>query len=81
MKNYDYHRPAEKVLLDSYRKQNRNKNRLLFLAVALTVGVIFSGSCTYRWSDFLYDKLCLWENTGGHPKTYPDRWNDSVNVS
>lgn len=41
MKNYDYHRPAEKVLLDSYRKQNRNKNRLLFLAVALTVGVIF----------------------------------------
>ena len=34
MKNYDYHRPAEKVLLDSYRKQNRNKNRLLFLAVA-----------------------------------------------
>ena len=41
MKDYDYHRPAEKVLLDSYRKQNRNKNRLLFLAVALTVGVIF----------------------------------------
>lgn len=41
MKNYDYHHPAEKVLLDSYRKQNRNKNRLLFLAVALTVGVIF----------------------------------------
>ena len=38
--NYDYHRPAEKVLLDSYRKQNRNKNRLLVLAVALTVGVI-----------------------------------------
>ena len=35
MKDYDYHRPAEKVLLDSYRKQNRNKNRLLFLAVAL----------------------------------------------
>ena len=41
MKDYDYHRPAEKVLLDSYRKQNRNKNRLLFLAVALTVGAIF----------------------------------------
>lgn len=37
MKNYDYHRPAEKVLLDSYRKQNRNKNRLLFLAVALNL--------------------------------------------
>ena len=57
MKNYDYHRPAEKVLLDSYRKQNRNKNRLLFLAVALTVGVIF---CMISF--------CLWENTGGHQK-------------
>ena len=40
-----------------------------------------SGSCTYRWSDFLYDKFCLWEDPGGHPETYPDRWNDGVNVS
>ena len=27
MKDYDYHRPAEKVLLDSYRKQNRNNRK------------------------------------------------------
>ena len=70
MKDYDYHRPAEKVLLDSYRKQNRNKNRLSFLAVALTVGAIFC-----------MRKFRLWEDPGGHPETYPDRWNDSVNVS
>ena len=49
MKNYDYHRPAEKVLLDSYRKQNRNKNRLLFLAVALTVGVIKDAPDRHGW--------------------------------
>ena len=41
MKKYNYDRTAQQVLLDSYRKQNRGKNRLLFLAVTLTVSVIF----------------------------------------
>ncbi len=70
MKDYDYHRPAEKVLLDSYQKAEPEQKPSFV-----------SGSCTYRWSDFLYDKFCLWEDPGGHPETYPDRWNDGVNVS
>ena len=41
MKKYNYDRTAQQVLLDSYRKQNRGKNRLLFLAVTLTVSVIY----------------------------------------
>ena len=38
---YNYDRTAQQVLLDSYRKQNRGKNRLLLLAVTLTVSVIY----------------------------------------
>ena len=41
MANYEYHQPAEQVLFESYKKGNRNKNRLLCLAVTLTVSVIF----------------------------------------
>ena len=41
MKKYNYDRTAQQVLLDSYRKQNRGKNRLLLLAVTLTVSVIY----------------------------------------
>lgn len=41
MTNYEYHQPAEQVLFESCKKGNRNKNRLLCLAVTLTVSVIF----------------------------------------
>ena len=41
MKTYNYHLPAEKVLLESYKKENRSKSRLLCLVVMLAVSIIF----------------------------------------
>ena len=41
MKTYNYHLPAEKVLLESYKKENRSKNRLLCLVVMFAVSIIF----------------------------------------
>lgn len=41
MKTYHYHLPAEKVLFESYKKENKSKSRLLCLAVLLAVSIIF----------------------------------------
>ena len=41
MKTYNYHLPAEKVLLESYKKENSSKSRLLCVAVMLAVSIIF----------------------------------------
>lgn len=40
MKTYNYHLPAEKVLLASYKKENQSKSRLLCFAVMLAVSVM-----------------------------------------
>ena len=41
MKTYNYHLTAEKVLLESYKKENSSKSRLLCVAVMLAVSIIF----------------------------------------
>ena len=68
MKTYNYHLTAEKVLLESYKKENSSKSRLLCVAVMLAVSIIF---CILSFS---YGKLHSYNGESGSSS---DKFNTS----